>query len=113
MQSIYEQVIAFVAEQCRVRMDRLKPGTTLCGDLGIAGDDGVELLEEFGRVFAVDMTNCDASRYFGSEGCSPFAPFYWLLLAFREGSPEERARLQPVTIGDLVRSAELGRWVGK
>lgn len=35
------------------------------------------------------------------------------LLAFRRGTPEERARLQPISIADLMLSAELGRWSGR
>jgi acyl carrier protein len=110
MQSLYDRVVAFVAKQRGVRADRLKPETTLFGDLGTDGDDGVELLEEFGREFSVDMSGCDARRYFGSEGLPPWFLFYWIILAFRRGTSEERARLKPIRIADLVRSAELGRW---
>ena len=109
-QSLYDQVVAFVAEQRSVRPERLRPETTLLGDLGTAGDDGDELLEDFGREFSVDMSECNPSRYFGNEGCAPWAPIYWIILAFRQGTPEEKAHLQPISIADLVRSAELGRW---
>ena len=110
MQSLYDRVVAFVAKERAVRADRLKPETTLLGDLRTDGDDGIELLEDFAREFHVDMSGCDASRYFGSEGLPPWFLFYWIILAFRRGTSEERARLQPIRIADLVRSAELGRW---
>lgn len=110
MQPLYDRVVAFVAEQRGVRAERLKPETTLFGDLGTDGDDGIELLADFAREFHVDMNGCDASRYFGSEGLPPWFLFYWIILAFRRGTPEERARLQPIRIADLVRSAESGRW---
>lgn len=112
MQSLYDRVVAFVAEQRCVRAERLKPGTTLFGDLGADGDDGVELLEHFAREFSVDMSGCDPSRYFGPEGVPLWFLIDWVVLALRRGSPEERARLQPIRIADLVRSAELGRWAG-
>lgn len=86
--------------------------TTIFGDLHTDGDDGVELLEAFGEAFSVDMSRCDPTLHFGPEGCVPWAPFYWIILPFRKGSPEERAGLVPVRIADLVRAAERGRWVG-
>ena len=110
MKSLYDRVVAFIAEQRGLPVERLRSETTLFGDLGTDGDDGVELLEGFGREFSVDMSRCDPSRYFGPEGFYPWAPICWLVLAFREGSPEERARLESISISDLVRSAELGRW---
>lgn len=110
MQSLYDRIVAFVSKERAVSPDRVKPETTLFGDLGTDGDDGIKLLEDFAREFHVDMSGCDASRYFGSEGLPPWFLFCWIILAFRRGTLEERARLQPVRITDLVRSAELGRW---
>src|SRR5215213_5336533 len=110
---LYDRVVNLVAEQCGVRASRITPDTTLFGDLGIDGDDGIEVLEKLAREFSVDMSRCQPCRYFGPEGFYPWAPLYWIVLAFRKGSPEERARLKPVTIADLVRSAELGRWTTK
>lgn len=108
--SLHDRIVALVAKQVGVRADRITAETTLVGDLNTAGDDGVDLLEAFGKEFSVDMSNCDPSHYFGTEVMYPWAPIYWLILAFREGSPEQRAKLTPITINDLVRSAELGRW---
>jgi hypothetical protein len=110
MQSLYDRVVDFVAKERAVCADRLRPETTLLGDLGTDGDDGIELLENFAREFHVDLSGCDATRYFGPEGLPPWFLFHWILRAFRPGTSEERARLQPVRIADLVRSAELGRW---
>jgi acyl carrier protein len=110
MQPLEERVIAFVSKQLAVRRDRISMATTIFGDLHTDGDDGVELLEAFGKEFSVDMSGCDPSRYFGPEGCVPWAPIYWIVLALRKGSAEERARLQSISIADLVHAAERGRW---
>jgi len=110
MQSLPERVVAFVSEQLAVRADRISMATTIFGDLHTDGDDGVELLEAFGKEFSVDMSGCDPSRYFGPEECVPWAPIYWIVLAFSKGSPEECARLQSISIADLVSAAERGRW---
>jgi len=110
MPTLHERVVNFVSDQVGVSPARIKPDTTLLGDLGVAGEDGSLLLEDFGRAFSVDMGRCDPGRHFGDEGCGPLAPLYWLIVAFRKGSREERVGLQAVRIADLVRSAELGIW---
>jgi acyl carrier protein len=84
MQPLEERVIAFVSEQLGVRAERISMATTIFGDLHTDGDDGVELLESFDEKFSVDMTGCDPSRYFGPEGCVPWAPIYWILIAMRK-----------------------------
>jgi acyl carrier protein len=110
MQSLNDRVVAFVSKQLRVRTDRIALDTTIFGDLHTDGDDGVELLQVFGKQFGVDMSGCDPSRHFGPEGFVPWAPLCWVVLAFRKSSPEERARLEPISISDLVHAAERGRW---
>jgi len=54
-----------------VRVEKLRPETTLSGDLGTDGDDGVELLEGFGRKFSVDMSSCDPRSLFRPRGLLP------------------------------------------
>jgi len=111
MRSLAKRVIAFVAKELGVRADRISPQTTIFGDLNTDGDDGDELLEAFGREFSVDMSQCDPSRHFGPEGSGPQALATWIVHASRSGSPEQRAGLKPITISNLIRSAESGRWV--
>ncbi|MDE0688038.1 MAG: hypothetical protein OXI61_07730 [Candidatus Poribacteria bacterium] len=48
---LYTRVKALVAEQTRVSEEELTPDTHLADDLGIAGDDGYELLEAFCEMF--------------------------------------------------------------
>ncbi|MGI8978879.1 MAG: DUF1493 family protein [Pirellulaceae bacterium] len=83
MRDIEQRVVAFVARQCGVDAEKLRPHTTLFGDLRVDGDDGMELLERFGGEFSVDLSHCDSSRHFGSEGFAPWTPVYWLVLALR------------------------------
>jgi hypothetical protein len=112
--SIEEDVVAFVADFTRNPVECIKPQTTLFGDLGIDGDDGDEILSAFMRRFDVDMSSC-RPVHFGPEGFVPWAPLYWLALAWRsraekQSTPESRARLMPITIQDLIDSAKAKRW---
>jgi hypothetical protein len=84
----------------------------LFGDLDVAGDDGAELLVDFGRHFGIDMSQVDPSIYFGTEGLPIWFPLAWVAHALRKGTPEQRARVRPVRIGTLVESARQSRWIG-
>lgn len=113
--SFGNEVMIFVAGFISTPVDKISPKTTLFGDLRIDGDDGVELLEAFKDRFEVDMGPYRAV-HFGPEGFSLYAPFYWLLLLWRkinggsDSTPESRARLHPITVQDLIDSAQTKRW---
>src|SRR5688572_30475624 len=109
--NLQQRVVAFVAAQCGADEDKLRPQTTLFGGLGVDGDDGCQLVEEFARQFSVDLSGFDPTEHFGPEGMAVLWPFYWLVIAFRSGTPEQRAGLKPITLADLIRSAESRRWV--
>lgn len=114
MPLLRDRVIEFASDQLCVARSRLTDETTLFGDLGVDGDDGVELFEEFEKRFRVDLSEFDPAAHFGSEvGAGPLR-LLWLLLdefLWRPSlSPEERAALIPITIGDLVEAASAGRW---
>ena len=110
MDSLESRIIKFVAEFTGADSP-VTLSTTLLGDLGVAGDDGDELLAAFGEQFGVDMSRCDPQGYFGTEGLPPWFPIVWLLYFLRRGSPEQRARLMPIRVSDLVSSARSGAWV--
>jgi acyl carrier protein len=110
-----EQIISFVAKETGIRLSNVKPETTLFGDIGIDGDDGLELLGAFERYFTVDMSPCRLERHFGPEGLSPWSPFYWTVFIWRtiterDSTSESRARLIPIRVQDLIDSARIGRW---
>jgi hypothetical protein len=90
---------------------RLRLDTTLLGDLGIDGDDGLELMADFGRKFNVDLMQFEPSKHFGPEGgCFPPLALYVLLRTWVMGDPHEAVGLLPISIRDLVRAAEAGKW---
>lgn len=103
-------IAEFVASFVGVPSERISLSTTLFGDLGVDGEDGSDLLVAFGEHFNVDLSALDVTKHFGSEGIWPWAPLYWVVLWLRSGTPEQKARLSPITIADLVRAAESGKW---
>lgn len=105
-----EEITEFIASFVCTPSERLSVSTTLFGDLGVDGDDAHDLLAAFGKRFNVDLSALDVTRHFGPESTWPWALFYWVVLWSRPGTPEQKARLSPITIADLVRAAESGKW---
>ena len=110
---IYERVKAFVAKRARASEKKINPDTRL-EDLGIGGDDGVELLEAFCEACEIqNMNEIDPNEYFAPEGCSYFGifVFFYDLVFDREKLREETNGYIPITLRDLVKSAEAKRWI--
>ncbi|MDE0681929.1 MAG: DUF1493 family protein [Candidatus Poribacteria bacterium] len=110
---LYARVKTFVAEFWSTSAEKLKPGTLLADDLGIAGDDGYELLEAFCEEFEIqNMCEIDASEYFGTEGCNSFGIYvmlyYWI---FDKEKFDNYGSDTSLTLRDLVKSAEAKRWI--
>lgn len=103
--AIEEAVIAFIARQTSARIQKLTLQTRLAEDLGVAGDDAIELFEGFSEEFQVDLSDFQYDRHFGPEGSDLIG---WLLSIL---SKEHRKELKPVMIQDLVAAAKAKRWV--
>ncbi len=100
-----QEVIAFVAKKTGRPESSITPEKTFY-QLGIDGDDAVELIGELCRRYKVPAKRIDLNRYIGPEGGGFFSH---ILYAFsrKERSTEERRELR---IGDLIQTAINGRW---
>lgn len=88
-----------------MRAESLVPSTRLLHDLGIDGDDAVEILTDFSKRFGMDLSSFPFQRYFGSELGSGIR---WLL---RKIGQQSAIRFAPVTVQDLIDAANRGRWL--
>ena len=110
---LYARVKTFVAEFWSTSEEKLNPDTLLADDLGIAGDDGYELLEAFCKEFEIqNMCEIVPSEYFGTEGFNPFEIYvgfyYWI---FDRKKFDDYGVDTSLTLRDLVKSAEAKRWI--
>jgi acyl carrier protein len=96
-----ERVVRFLSRELHVKELELKPETRLKQDLRLDGADAVELLEKFAKQFGVDMSACQLTRHFGPESSDPLR-WLWFVIS--------RKRWVPITVADLVRSAQNRRW---
>ncbi len=98
MGASFQDVAEFVANFCGADSSSIHPGTRLEADLGITGDDGVDLLAAFAERFRVDFGRPDSKEQylFHSEGWP--LPF------------QKKVQVLVVTVGDLHLAAARHRW---
>ena len=112
---LYARVKTLVIEQTGfVSEEKLTPETHLADDLGIAGDDGYELLEAFCEEFEIqNMSEIKPSKYFGTEsGPNPFLIYVFFYdLVFGRKELKDNDSSVPLYLRDLVKSAEAKRWI--
>ena len=100
-----EDVQQFLCEGCRVSRQSVTASTRLLHDLGIDGDDAIEILTDFGKRFGVDFSSFSFERYFGSE---LGAGIRWLV---RKVHGADAIRFPPITLQDLLDAANRGSWL--
>ncbi len=88
-----------------VQPAKISSDTDLFKDLGIDGDDAVEIFEVISETFEVDFTGIEWEYYFGPE--AGFNPLELLSLSWWKW---HRNRI-PVTIHDLAKAVIEKRWI--
>ncbi|MEQ3663794.1 DUF1493 family protein [Olleya sp.] len=82
--NIFEKVKEFIIKESLVDYIEITPTTSIEKDLGITGDDAVDLLTKFGNEFHVDVSNFEFKKYFQEEGSWVFG---WLSNIFGKEDP--------------------------
>ena len=103
--STEQKVIALVARRTGRPESSITPEKTFY-QLGIDGDDAVELIDELCRRYRVPTEKVDLNKYIGPEGGGLFSHILYAGSRKSKGS-EERRELR---IGDLIKTAEDRRW---
>jgi acyl carrier protein len=102
--SDFERLKAYVVERTGVEPDEVTLDARLYNDLGIYGDDAVELLVGYGIFFNVDVTKFMAADYFRGEG-DLILP---ALIRFLTGKRPESGK-KVLTIAHLEKGIVAGR----
>ena len=106
---IAPEVIRFISEFTSVSVEKITPTMLINSDLGIDGDDGLELLEAFSKKFRVDLRSM-AEHHFGAEGLSVLFIMHWYRTFIRWATGDKAGDLVPLSVAQLIESAETGRW---
>jgi len=82
-QPLEDSVREFVAEELRIRVADVQLCMTLFGDLGVFGDDAIDLMESFAAKFQVDLEGLALKRHFLGEGDHMWFTG-WYFVSFRQ-----------------------------
>jgi len=99
-----ERLRGLLSSETAVRRERIHPETLLGEDLGIDGDDAVELFERSFDEFGVSREGFRMDDYFGSEAAANMIASIWYSLFSRE--PIKKT----LTVRDLVMAVERKQW---
>jgi hypothetical protein len=103
--SLFSDIVSWLRQELRLSAAaQLKSSTRINIDLGVAGDDGVELIEAFGVKYNVDVTQFPYARYFGGEASAN--PLSVLRSAGRVLVGKSASGLDPLSVLDLVSLAK-------
>lgn len=98
---IEQEVIAWLRKElCLSEKAAITASTRVNYDLGVAGDDGSDLIEAFGKQFGVDTSEVPLAQYFGDE--TALNPFWIFVYLVRKIGGKSMHSLQPLYVADLV-----------
>ena len=98
MENIFDLLTTFVQQEILEFSFPIERSTRLEEDLGVTGDDAVELIIAYGKHFNVDVSKFLLADYFGGEGFS-------LMDLFSKKS----TRNKELTMGDLEKGILAGK----
>lgn len=106
--SVYSKIFQLIAEKQGIKQSKITRDKSLNFDLGVDGDDAVELFEAFAEKFKVDLTSLgeEWDRYFGPEGFSLFG-MWEVVTLFRT---RKRHPMLPLLVSRLIDAARDGKW---
>ncbi len=107
-ESYFDKLKEFIVQQAGVDEHEVTPDARLYNDLGIYGDDAVELLIEYGKKFNVDVSKFMAADYFeGEGGIGLIDMIYGLIKSFTGSIPS--TGLKVLTVNDLENGIIAGK----
>lgn len=89
------KLIAFIREEIGEFNKEINFSTRLEEDLGVTGDEAVELLLSIGKEFKIDLTGFDFKRYFHPE---PSIHAYY-------------SKIEPLTVQNLLDAIKFGKFI--
>lgn len=83
-EAVVDEVRALLSDYTGRRIEDIHETSELYPDLGIAGDDGYDLIVLLAKRYGADFQGIDLGAYFGDEaGCFPALIFWPVLYCFR------------------------------
>lgn len=103
---LFSSVAKLVADKAGLNEDEITWDSSLSDDIGLMGDDAVELILDYGEKYNVDVSNFILPNYFMEEGERSDFITSFLLLLFGGNEPEPKKHLR---VRHLVEGILAGR----
>lgn len=100
---VFNQIVALIEAKMGKYNTEITSETCLDKDLGIIGDDAVELLLEYAEKFEVDLSGLNMKKYFVPEG-DTILP---MIIRFFTGRKDPKD--SELTVGHLEKGVFAGR----
>lgn len=97
------ELYEFILKESYLENIIVDDNTRLTADLGINGDDGVELILKYSKQFNVDVSNFMAGKYFEGDGNQFISS---ILKIF---SQQNSNKIKELTVGDLKKGIINGK----
>ena len=113
----YQTLVALIEKHYSAPKNGFSNTTTIAGDLGIDGPDGIELMQLVATEFDLQMDDFDWVKYFTPDGCNPFIPLLWPLRHKMSQRWIEFFQLDlfcekaPLTLQHISDCIDAGRWL--
>jgi len=102
-EELHQKLKIFISRYAGISENEISESSILEKDLGIYGDDAVELLVSYGKEFNVDVSNFMAADYFNGEG-DVIVP-----TLIRLFTGKAKAQKKNLTVGHLEKGITFGR----
>ena len=103
-----EDFINFLAEETGIKKGKIKPESTLLGDLKLDGDDAWELFESCQNKYGIDLSNFDFLSYFSNEPCRKGIIYLYRKLKYKD--EHVASKKLPITVSFLYKSCISRVW---
>jgi acyl carrier protein len=103
-ESNFAELKEFIVEQVGVDENEVTPNARLYDDLGVYGDDAIDLLINYGKKFIVDVSGFMAADYFKGEGIDLIGGLFRLFTGKRLAT-----ELKVLTVNDLEKGISAGK----
>lgn len=96
-------VLEFLSDTLKISKTKIHSNDNLFHDLGVDGDDAIELIQDYSKKFNVSLDDFRIDKYFGSEGSSLI---HFIVELITKKSQKSMPRL---TVEDLIEGVKSGR----
>ena len=108
--TLAREVHKFFSEFTAITPSKIRAVSRIVEDLGIVGDDGDEMMNQFAERFNVNISGFTKWDHFGSEGGPDPVSLIHAVIDLLRNSKRKSSGILPLTVMEFIIAAKLKRW---